>query len=211
MCFASDRPGGFGGNDIYVSRRHNKRDDFGWQAPENLFSGVNTTANESGPAIFEDDETGVMTLYVDSNRTGGPGPYTDDPPAHNGNDIYASILQSDETFGPAALVTELSTPFFDRQPTIRRDGLEMFLTSNRPGSLGNTLDVWVSTRASTSDPWSAPVNLGLTVNTGPVSGFTGNDAGAALSFNGTALFFQSVRPGTFGNYDLYMITRTKLK
>jgi hypothetical protein len=152
-----------------------------------------------------------MTLYFDSNRAGGPGPYTDDPPAHNGNDIYASILQSDETFGPAALVTELSTPSFDRHPSVRRDGLEMFLTSNRLGSLGNSLDLWVSTRASRSDPWSAPVNLGLTINTGPVTGFNGNDAGATLSFDGTTLFFQSVRPGTFGAFDLYMTTRTKLK
>jgi hypothetical protein len=34
MYFASNRPGGFGGNDLYVSRRHDKRDDFGWQPPE---------------------------------------------------------------------------------------------------------------------------------------------------------------------------------
>ncbi len=203
MYFASDRPGGFGGNDIYVSRRHNKRDDFGWQPPENLGSGVNSNANEASPEIFEDETTGVITLYFDSNRVGGPGPFTDDGNG-NGNDIYASILQPDETFGPATLIAELSTPFLDRQPTIRRDGLEMFLASNRPGTLGG-LDLWVSTRASTSDPWSTPVNLGSVVNS------VGPDAGPALSFDGTTLCFQSNRPGGLGAFDLYVTTRTKLK
>lgn len=82
LYFTSTRAGS---NDIYVSRRHNKRDDFGWQLPENLGNGVNTTADEGGPAFFEDDETGVVTLFFNSNRPGGPG----------GADIYASTLQSD--------------------------------------------------------------------------------------------------------------------
>ena len=205
MYFASARPGGFGGSDIYVSRRHNKRDDFGWKAPENLGSGVNTGSNESSPQIFEDDATGVTTLYFDSNRPAGPlyGPYTDDG-NDNGNDIYASLLQSDGTFGAAAIVAELSTTFMDRQPAISRDGLEMYIASNRPGTLGGP-DLWVSTRASTSDQWSTPVNLGAPINS------TAADAGPALSFDGTALYFQTVRSDGSGAYDLYVCTRTKLK
>lgn len=215
MFFASDRPGGFGGNDIYASRRHNKHDDFGWQPPENLGDGVNTTANESSPAISADDHGGADTLYFDSNRVGGFGPFTDDA-AHSGNDIYASVPQKHGIFGPATFIPELSTDSADRQPSIRRDGLEMFLASNRPGSLTNqqgipTLDLWVSTRASTSVPWSTPVNVGPVVNNGNVSPFTGSDAGPALSFDGTTLYFQSNRPGVVGNFDLYEITRTKLK
>ena len=230
MYFASDRPGGFGGNDLYVSRRKDKRDDFGWQTPANLGAGVNTDppepqpdgtvlyGNESSPQVFEDEATGVTTLYFDSNRLGGLGPFTDDPPAagaHNGNDIYASIQQSDGTFGPPTLVPTVNSTSFDRAPTIRRDGLEMIFGSNRPGSLGGTLDLWVSTRTSTSAPWSTPVSLGPVVNSDRVTvgGITypGADAGPALSFDGTKLFFQSVRPGTLGNFDLYMSTREKLK
>jgi len=204
MFFSSTRPGGLGGNDIYVSRRHNKRDDFGWQPPQNLGSNVNTSANEASPEIFEDDATGVITLYFDSNRLDGPGPYGNDP-GSNGNDIYASVLQSDDTFGVATLVTELSTPYTDRQVTVRRDGLEIFFASNRPGpGAAGGLDLWVSTRATTSDPWSTPVNLGL-VN------YAGNDAGPALSFDGTTLYFQSDRPGGYGQFDLYAVRRTKLR
>lgn len=202
MYFASTRPGGFGGADIYVSRRHNKRDDLGWQAPQNLGSGVNTISNENGPEIFEDEETGVTTLYFDSNRAGGPGPLGDDG-THNGNDIYMSILQNDDTFGAATLVAELNTPSIERQTTIRRDGLEIFFGSNRPGGYG-FFDLWVSTRATTSDPWSPPVNLGPVVNTA----FT--DGGPAISADGTVLYISSNRLGGFGSFDLYVSTRTKL-
>jgi hypothetical protein len=208
LYFSSTRDGGFGGNDIWASRRHDKRDDFGWQEPQNLGSGVNTSANEASPNIVEDDSSGVITLYFDSNRAGGFGPFTSDG-ASNGNDIYASVLQHDGTFGPATLVTELSTPSTDRQPNVRRDGLEMFLASDRPATgcppVGCQLDLWVSTRSSTSSPWSPPVPLGPTVNS------TASDAGPALSFDGRTLYFQSARPGTFGAFDLYVTTREKLK
>ncbi len=208
LYFGSNRPGGFGGNDIYVSRRQNKRDDFAWQPPVNLGSGVNTLADDQGPEYFEDDETGIITLYFASNRPGGPG----------GNDIYASTLNEvdeDGTFGPAVLVTELSSAFDDQGPAIRRDGLEIFLGSNRPGSIppppglpSQVLDLWVATRARTSDPWSTPVNLGPVVN----SAFT--DAGPALSRDGTELYFQSAfRSGNVGGtmFDIWKSTRTKLK
>jgi hypothetical protein len=220
MYFASDRIGGEGGNDLYVSRRRDKRDDLGWQAPLNLGNTVNTPANEASPAIFADETTGELTLYFDSNRVvacapGHCGPFTDDPPNRNGNDLYSSVLLSDDVFDFAQLVAEVSTGSFDRQPAIRRDGLELFLASDRPGGLG-ALDLWSYTRASTLEPWSNPVNLGPVVNSAPVVvdgvvRFTGVDAGPALSFDGTTLYFHSARPGTFGNFDLYVTTRTKLK
>ena len=229
MYFASDRPGGFGGNDLYASRRQDKRDDFGWQTPVNLGSTVNTApevqpdgtvrgGNESSPEVFDDDATGVVTLYFDSNRLGGLGPFTDDAPAaggaHNGNDIYASIRQPDGTFGAPILVPNINSTSFDRGPAIRRDGLEMFFASNRSGSLGGTLDLWVSTRPSTSASWSTPVTLGAVINSDRVTvggvTYSGADAGPALSFDGKTLFFHSVRPGTFGAFDLYMSTREKL-
>jgi|SRR5882724_3752281 len=208
LYFASNRPGGFGGNDIYVSRRNNKRDDFAWQPAENLGSGVNTAADEGGPEFFEDDRTGVITLYFNSNRPGGIGD----------NDIYTSTLNEvdeHETFGPAVLVAELSSPFSDQASAIRRDGLEIFLSSNRPGSIppppglpSQVLDLWVAKRASTSDPWSTPVNLGPSVNSEFI------DAGPALSFDGTELYFHSpFRSGNVGGpmFDIWVTTRTKLK
>jgi hypothetical protein len=211
LYFASNRAGGFGGNDLYVARRHNKRDDFGWQPADNLGPGVNSGSNDASPAIFEDDATGEITLYFDSNRPEGPGPYTEDS-VHNGNDIWVSVLQPDETFGPATQILELNTTAAERRPAIRRDGLEMILTSNRPGCLG-ALDLWMTTRPTTADPWSTLVNLGSEIN-GPHAGGTASlaqAAGAAFSFDGMSLYFQASKhalPG-FGNYDLFVTTRSK--
>lgn len=194
LYFSSTRPGGFGGQDFYASRRHNKRDDFGWQPAANLGSTINTAAGEAFPFLFEDDETGSITLYFSSNRPGGTG----------GGDIYASTLQPDETFGSPILVAELNTPADERAPTIRRDGLEMFLSSNRPGTFGD-LDLWVSTRPSTADPWSTPVNLGPVVNS------TADANAPALSFHGTELYFTSTGLGGPASSDLWVTTRAKLK
>ncbi|PYO34033.1 MAG: hypothetical protein DMD74_12110, partial [Gemmatimonadetes bacterium] len=65
-------------------------------------------------------------------------------------------------------------------------------------------DLWVSTRATTADPWSTPVNLGPTVNT------TAFDGAPALSFDGTTLYFFSTRPGGFGGNDLYVTMRQRV-
>jgi hypothetical protein len=206
LYFASNRPGGLGGSDLYVSRRRSARDDFAWEDPENLGNGVNSPSNEGGPAPFEDDATGTTTLYFISNRPGGMG----------GPDIYASTLQPDEAFGPAVLVEELSSPFGDIVPTIRRDGLEMLITSNRPGSLpfpppfaGRSNDVWVSTRTTTADPWSTPTTLGPTLNT------HFNDGWTAFSFDALTLYFATCVPGDpcemTLDLDLYASTRTQLR
>lgn len=182
-----------GGQDLYIARRRNQRDDFGWDFPENLGSGVNSTSDDWGPGSFEDDDTGNFNLYFNSNRPGGPG----------GFDVYTSVLENNGTFGPAALVSELSSAFNDQWPTPRRDGLELFLTSNRTGTLGGT-DLWVSTRASTTDPWSAPLNLGASINS------TAGDSRGAISFSRTSLVFFSTRAGGQGGTDLYEITREKI-
>jgi Tol biopolymer transport system component len=211
LYFASDKSSGYGGLDLYVSRRPNKRDDFGWQALENLGSLVNTPATESGPALFEDSKSGATFLYFNSDQL-----------VAGTEHIYASVLQPDEvltlpcmlrnpvscrpwvTWGAAAAVEELNSLNRDVRPAIRKDGLEMFLDSDRPGAVGGQ-DIWVSTRASTSDPWPLPKNLGSTVNSKVL------EARPALSSDGTELYFHSNRPGGSGANDLYRCTRTRLK
>src|SRR5260370_141187 len=193
MYFHSTGRGGCGAADLFVSRRQDARDDFGWELPVNLGCVVNSAYADNGPIIFEDDAAGITTLYFNSLRTGGVG----------GADICAQTLQADGTFGPAALVRELSNKFADDRAAIRRDGLEIFVSTNRPGGEGGQ-DIRGATRATTLDPWSAPVPLGPVVNS---SSF---DGGPALSFDGTELYFHSNRPGGFGGYDLYVTTRARL-
>jgi Tol biopolymer transport system component len=190
--FVSDRPGGFGKQDLYVARRQNKRDDFGWRPPENLGAAVNSIENDYTPSLFQ-DATGRAVLYFSSDRSGGLGNV----------DIYSSTVNEDGEFEWAVLVPELSTSSIDERPNVRKDGLEIFFDSNRPGSLGAT-DLWVSTRQSSADPWSPPVNLGSAVNT------AAGELRPSLSFDGTTLYFHSNRPGSFGSVDIYVTTRAKV-
>lgn len=190
LFFASNRLGGFSGVDIWVSRRENTHDDFAWQPAENLGAGVNSFSLDEGPSYFENDEVGVPQLYFSSSRlSGGPG------------SIFVSEQAADGSFGPAVLVLELSGLGNTRRPSIRHDGLEIFFGSERSG-IPNSQDLWVATRETVFDAWSAPVNLGSPLNSELV------DVQPYISSDGETLFFASNRPGG-GPTDLYMSTRTK--
>jgi hypothetical protein len=190
MFFQSDRAGAAGvATDVYFSWREHTHDDFGWRAPVLLGAPINTTALDSGPSYFENDEGPAPQLYFSSSRLGTL-------------DIYMSEALPDGSFGAAVLVAELNSTSADARPSIRRDGLEIFFQSDRIGSVG--FDLWVATRGSTFDAWSTPVNLGAAIN----SAF--NDQFAYVSSDHETLFFGSDRPGGSGALDLYISTRTKL-
>ncbi|HEU5450751.1 MAG TPA: hypothetical protein VFU76_02140 [Terriglobales bacterium] len=200
LYFRSDRPGGFGGGDLYVVRRRDKRDNRGWGEPVNLGPGVNTSAGENSPFFLEDETTGVASLYFASDRAGSLG---DD-------DIYRATLLPDETFGAVIHVLDLSSTGADRHPNLRRDGLEVFFMSNRDGSIknakgGNSFDIWSATRSSTLDPWGEPTNV--TAINGPT-----HDAHPSLSFDGATLYFFSARPGNLSPvFDIWVARREKIK
>jgi hypothetical protein len=193
LFFQSKRPGGFGGIDLWVSQREHTHDDFDWQPAVNLGAGVNSAADDNGPTYFDNDEGGAPQLYFGSSRAG-----------LGGADIYLSEQLIDGSFGPAVLVTELSSPLNDNDPSIRHDGLEIFFQSNRLGSLGGG-DLWVATREGTLDAWSTPVNMGNVINT------TSAEQNPYLSSDRMTLFFTSDRPGGSGGPDLYLTTRTRVR
>jgi len=178
FLFVSARAGGCGGDDLYMTRRHETK---GWATPQDLGCTVNSAANEASPSLLEDE------LYFSSTRNGGLG------------DIYVSAFDG-STFGTPAPVTGLNSAQDDFRPNLRRDGLEIFFDSNRAGGLGG-LDLWTSTRTSTTAPWSTPTNLGSGVNS------AANDLRASLSWDGTTLYFGSLRAGGEGSQDIYVITR----
>ncbi len=193
MIFVSDRPEGFGSQDLWISHRKDKRDDFGWETPQNLGPIINSSAQDNGPCLFDDEATGQTLLYFSSGRQGGLG----------GLDIYVSAAVSDEKdiFGPPSPVLELNTSRTDYQPVLRRDGLEIIFARGNPGW---GIDLWVSTRETTLDSWSPAVNLGPVVNS------VAYDFHPTLSWDGITLIFASERAGGEGEADLYMSTRTRL-
>lgn len=219
LFFHSTRPGGCGRADVWVTHRQDKRDDLkSWEPPINLGCALNTAADDAGPTFF-DDGNGTLYLYFTRGLSTNPDSF----------DIYVSTCTADLAacntqglWGPGAPVDALNSPLRDTRTAIRRrDGLEMILSSGRPGSLASE-NLWVSTRATTQDQnWLPPVPIncdGLTTcpDWAPVGTLVNSsafDGGPALSWDGTELYFFSTRtdlPGFAGGRDLYVTKRTKL-
>jgi len=191
LYFMSPRPGGpddFELFDIYVTTRPDT--DANWSEPENLGLPVNSANNDAGPSISSDG----LELYFGSTRPGG----------HGEDDLWVTMraTTSDPWGLPVNLGSTVNSPSWDYAPSISADGLELYFTSNRPGSHG-FVDIWITTRATTEDDWSEPVNLGQVVNS---ITFTQTPS---ISADGLALFFESDRPGGVGLNDIWMTRRAK--
>ncbi len=228
LFFHSKRCGGcYGGTvrELWVTHRRDADEDFGdlgWEPPINLGCAINlANADNAGPDLFE-DESGNLFLYFTRSLVPNNAAFAD---------IYVSTCSMDldtcntqGLWGTGTKVDALSSPFRDTRMAIRRrDGLEIILSSGRPGSLGSE-NLWVSTRpAVTSDQlnWATPEPIncdsklgcsvwnpeGLLVNSNAF------DGGPALSWDGTELYFFSERmdlPGFAGGRDLYVAKRTKV-
>ena len=201
MYFTSTRAGGCGGEDFWVSRRHDRKDDLGWQTPEHLAceaeGGINSTGRDLTPVLFEDEE-GKVLMYYSKVR-----------PGTSFWDIYQSEMRDDDTFGPGTPVTELNGGNYNSAyAVVRRDGLEVIFASNRPGGSGNpgSMDLWSATRERTTDPWSNIVFL-------PVLGSPAWTGGhMAFSFDGRELYF-NFWPTQYATpiVDIYVARRERLR
>ena len=121
MIFASDRPGGQGGMDLWASRLTNGE----WSAPVNLGARVNTPGNEVFPYLDRDQK-----LYFSSNGH------------HAGNDL--DIFRAKRTGGGATdwdLVRVMPEPInsdADDFAFVRRGNSDTgYFSSNRSGGVGN--------------------------------------------------------------------------
>ncbi len=184
LYFTSNRPGGYGLGDLWVATRETIDDD--WGTPVNLGTTFNTSSWDEGPCISTDE----LELYFTSQRLG-----------LDFYNLYVSTRTSkDEPWGVpsnlGAVVNDGLAAFSD----ISTDGLSLYFTSGRVGGFGH-YDIYILTRATKNDPWGEPMNLGPPVN-GPFE-----EATPDISANGLALFFCGVRPGGYGDYDLWVTTR----
>lgn len=112
---------------------------------------------------------------------------------------WSAAQKLDEMAGNHA---DVNTPALDGCPIQSPDGLNLYIASNRPGGRGG-LDIWMASRASTSAPWGAPVNLGEPVNSAA-------DDFCPTPVGKSGLFFVSreALPGACGQGDIYFTRRT---
>lgn len=195
LFFVSDGHGGCGGSDILYSE---KRPD-GWMTPVNLGCDVNSAADEAGPFLLQNDHGGE-TLYFSSARAGGYSA-SGDGPVSGDSDIYMAPV-SGHAVGQPVLVPNVNSAYDDARPNLRRDGLEMFFDSTRPGGCGGS-DIWSTTTSASRGTWSAPADLPCTVNS------SASEVRASISWDGTTLYFGSTRAGGEGSSDLWFTTRPR--
>src|SRR5438270_4994380 len=114
LFFGSERDGGCGGRDLWVSYRSNKKDDLGWKLPINLGCGLSWPGFDDGPTYFREKKSGIGTLFFISDRPGGFG----------GRDVWMVSHRNGGAFSAPVNVAELNSDADDSRPAVRADGLE---------------------------------------------------------------------------------------
>lgn len=182
LYFTSDRLGGKGGFDIYVTRRESLNSV--WGPAENVGAWINTTAHEGEPCVSADGlELYYSTygqLYVSRRE-----------------DKHSEWL-APQSLGPMVNGIEESS----KLPSISPNGLYLFFSNAnivpRAGGLGYA-DIWMTYRPSVNDDWREPVNLGAPVNS------QYDDGAAWVTHDGSMLIFSTGRPGGMGSRDIWQV------
>jgi outer membrane protein OmpA-like peptidoglycan-associated protein len=126
LYFVSNRPGGYGGADIWYS----ERDDNGlWGEPINMGQNVNTLGSESSPVIAADN----ATLYFSSNGLPGYGEH----------DLFVVYKKNGKWGKPLNLGSKVNSVYNDRFPFVPTSEQIFYFSSDRPGGHGK-YDVYVA-------------------------------------------------------------------
>lgn len=113
LYFTSTRPGGLGGQDIWMTVRN---ENGSWSDPQNLGPSINTPGDEISPFIHPDNQT----LYFCSNGVLGMG----------GFDFFVARKKADGNFDVATnLGYPINTPFDERSLVISADGSTGYFAS----------------------------------------------------------------------------------
>lgn len=131
IYFSSDRPGGFGGLDIYRSK---KLPDGHWSMPYNLGPTINTKYNEDAPYLHPDGKK----LFFSSEGHNSIGGY----------DIFYSTVSYDtsgnmQCSAPMSLRVPINTPDDDEFYVPTANGLHAYFSSSRDGGFGDQ-DIYVA-------------------------------------------------------------------
>lgn len=125
--FASDRPEGFGGLDLYLTM---KQPDGTWSEAMNLGANINTEYDEDAPYVSADG----VTLYFSSRGHNSMGGY----------DIFRSSSEGVAWSIAENLGWPVNTPFNDIYFTPTSDGHQAYFASDRTGGLGDK-DIYLAT------------------------------------------------------------------
>lgn len=166
LYFASDRPGGYGGMDIWISYHM----DGVWQLPVNAGPEVNTPGNETAPFISLDNRT----LYFTSDGWPGMG----------GKDLFVSHrLHGNNRSNATNLGYPVNTANEEESACTTPDGHTLIFASDRDSRAGD-FDLF-QTGLST-DLLPAPVTF--------VQGYV-YDSTTHTRLNSSSIYFNDLRTG----------------
>lgn len=187
LFIASNRPGGLGGQDIWIAHRDSK--DAPWGAPENVGAPVNSAANDFCPTPLR----GKRLLFV--SERGGPG-------SCGGADIYITRLHPAQGWDdPQNLGCQVNSGAGEAGPSLfkTKAGAQLYFSSTRDGDS----NIYASTRlAHGSFGPAAPV---ASLNT------ASDDFRPNVRKDGLEVVFDSNRPGTIGGQDVWSSTRESVE
>jgi hypothetical protein len=124
LIFASDRPGGFGGVDLWLCRKEGGE----WSTPVNLGDSINTKGNEYSPFITTVGETLMLFFSSDGQPSG-----------HGKLDLYYAQLKANGSWSkPVSPPTteEVNTSYNEAFPCVSKDLRMLYFASDRIGGCG---------------------------------------------------------------------------
>lgn len=127
LYFASDRPGGFGGRDLYYSEKDASGN---WGEAKNLGNNINTAYDEDAPFIHPDSRL----LYFSSKGHNSMGGY----------DIFVSKSLNEKWTNPKNVGYPINTIEDDIYYVVSASGEHAYFSSGRKGSIGE-LDIYTAT------------------------------------------------------------------
>ncbi len=126
VVFASDRLGGYGGKDLYISFRS---ENGKWGEAINMGEAINSPYDEITPFVSRNGKI----LYFSSNNVSGMG----------GFDIYRTVFNPNTGWDkPYNLGTPINSPGDDTYFKISIDGMRAYFSSSRAEGFGG-LDIYV--------------------------------------------------------------------
>ncbi|NOU16007.1 MAG: OmpA family protein [Bacteroidales bacterium] len=189
LFFTSSRTGATGGKissatgELFSDIFYTERDKKGvWSEPKKLDETINTAADEGTCSLSADFNTMFFTRCRVSKR----------------EKLGCEILFSKKSEGgwltPEAIQIAPDSMIV-AHPSLSNDGLTLYFASNIKGGFGG-IDIWKMTRASTSDNWGEPINMGGEINT------FGNEMFPFIHSDGTVYFSSDGQPG-IGGLDIF--------
>lgn len=215
LVFQSNRPGGEGGMDIWISENLSFPDRMKlpvWSPPKN-FRELNTTNFEGMFSILFDEEEKPYELYFTSVRDKTQADPKKNREGYDGlNLYYTKINQRTGLWSVPIHLNEVNSHFEDKMPAVSPDGCSMVFSSNRPGGLGG-FDLWISKREPTTGTkevvpdkpkitckdgvWQKPISMGTVINT------KDDEISPTYHWDGLRLYFSSNRGDKNRKFSFY--------